>query len=90
MPDVIVPYQQIPHHVQQIMSGESTPILCSTIPSFEMFMTSWEDLLERHLNLAKYIEPGLEWASKYYGCMDRTQAYIITMCKLFCFSALDN
>jgi len=90
MPDVIVPYQQIPHCVQQIMSGESTLILCGTIPLFEMFMTSWEDLLERHPNLAKYIEPGLEWAYKYYGRMDRTQAYIITMCKLFCFSALDN
>jgi len=90
MPDVIVPYQQILHCVQQIMSGKSTPILCGTIPSFEMFMTSWEDLLKHHPNLAKYIEPGLEWAYKYYGCMDCTQAYIITMYKFFCFSALDN
>jgi len=72
------------------MSGESTPILCGAIPSFEMFMMSWEGLLERHPNLSKYIEPGLEWASKYYGHMDHTRAYIITMCKFFCFPAPDN
>ena len=31
--------QQVPHIVQQIMSSESTLILCGTILSFEMFMT---------------------------------------------------
>ncbi|KIM77965.1 hypothetical protein PILCRDRAFT_76089, partial [Piloderma croceum F 1598] len=33
---------EIPHHVQQVMLSESTPILAGVIPSFEMFMTKWE------------------------------------------------
>jgi len=38
-------YQQFPHRVQKVMSGERTPILCGANPSFEMFMTKWEDTL---------------------------------------------
>ena len=73
------------------MSGETTPILCSTIPTFEKFMTAWESLKEGNAHLAKYIKPGLELAYNYYTCMDDTQAYIITMhmC-LLCPPAPDN
>jgi len=65
------------------MSGESTPILCGAIPSFEMFMTSWEKLLHDHKSLKKYIDPGLQWAYTYYSRMDNTRAYIVTMRKFF-------
>ena len=75
--------QQVPHIVQQTMSSESTPILCSAIPSFEMFITLWEKLLRTHKNLKKYIDPGLQWAYMYYSCMDNTQAYIVTMRTFF-------
>jgi hypothetical protein len=72
-------YQQVPHVVQQVMSGESTPILCGAVPAFEMFMTRWESLIQDHPRLKPLIQPGLDCAYKYYGRMDRTQAYIIAM-----------
>ena len=62
------------------MSGERTPILCSAIPVFKMFMTTWEKIVEDHPNLAPLVRPGLDWAYKYYGRMDRTRAYVVTMC----------
>jgi hypothetical protein len=74
-------YQQIPHGVQQIMSGESMPILSGAIYSFELFMTTWENIVRDYPHLEKYVKPGLDWAYKYYGRMDRTRAYIISMCK---------
>jgi hypothetical protein len=70
---------QAPHQVQQIMSGETTPLLSGAIPAFEMFMTRWENMSQVS-NLKSTIAPGLEWAAKYYSRMDRTRAYIIAMC----------
>jgi hypothetical protein len=61
------------------MSGERTPILSGAIPAFEMFMTKWEKINQEHPNLKRLVWPGLEWAYKYYGRMDRTRAYIIAM-----------
>ncbi len=74
------------------MSGESTPILCGSIPAFEMFMTMWDNIIQRDPNdrVATYAQAGLEWAHKYYARMDRTQAYIITMCKCLCLPASDK
>jgi hypothetical protein len=63
------------------MSGEKTPILAGAIPAFEMFMSGWEKAGEDHPRLTHLIQPGLDWASMYYGRMDRTKAYIIAMCK---------
>lgn len=74
-------YQQVPHAVQQVMSAERTPILSGAIPAFELFMSRWEKLMEEHPHLEQLIKPGLEWASMYYGRMDRTRAYIIAMRK---------
>ncbi len=73
--------RQYPHRVQQIMSGKQTPILAGAIPAFEMFMSGWEKAGEDHPHLTHLIQPGLDWASMYYGRMDRTKAYIIAMCK---------
>ncbi|OBZ73092.1 Zinc finger BED domain-containing protein 4 [Grifola frondosa] len=66
----------VPHTVQQVMSGERTPILSGTIPSFEMFMTRWEKLGKKAWHLT---DVGLKWAAKYYSRMDGTPAYIIAM-----------
>jgi hypothetical protein len=74
-------YQQIPHGVQQVMSGESTLILSGAISSFESFMTTWENIIQDYPHLEKYVKPGLDWAYLYYGRMDRTRAYIISMRK---------
>lgn len=72
---------QIPHTVQQVMSGERTPVLSGAIPAFEMFMTKWEKIACDFPQLKPLVEPGLEWAYRYYGRMDRTRAYIVAMCK---------
>jgi hypothetical protein len=37
--------------------------------------------LEKHGWLKRWIDIGLEWASEYYKCMDRTNAYIVAMGK---------
>lgn len=63
------------------MSSESTPILSRAIAYFEMFMTEWEKLGERHPILKPWTQIGLRWATKYYIRMDETSAYVVTMCK---------
>jgi hypothetical protein len=67
------------------MSNESTPVLCGAIPAFEAFMTMWETIAERHPRLKKWVDIGLQWATTYYARMDRTNAYIMTMCEFFSF-----
>ena len=74
------------------MSRESTPILCGVIPSFETFMSAWEKLQATKgafADLKAYVQPGLVCAYEYYGRMDRTQGYIITMRKCPCLPASD-
>jgi hypothetical protein len=63
------------------MSAHATPILSGAIPSFELFMTQWENLGEAHANLKPWTDIGLHWARKYYTRMDNTRAYIIAMCE---------
>jgi hypothetical protein len=62
------------------MSGESLPILSGAIPAFEMFMTKWEMLANQN-KLKPIVQPGLDWAYKYYTRMDETKAYVVAMCK---------
>ena len=81
-------YVQVPHKVQQTMSREETPVLAGTLPAFEMFMTTWELLGEKHVRLKPFIDIGLEWARKYYCRMDQTRAYIVTMGESFCWNCL--
>ena len=69
------------------MSAEKTPVLCSSIPVFELFMSKWEKLADDNKHLRGLIQPGLDLAYKYYSCMDCTSAYIITMRKRFCLPA---
>ncbi|KIK07883.1 hypothetical protein K443DRAFT_35466, partial [Laccaria amethystina LaAM-08-1] len=42
----------IPHQVLKIMSRERTPVLSGAIPTFEMFMTAWEQLGRDHPRLS--------------------------------------
>ena len=62
------------------MSEESSLVLSGTIPSFEIFMTTWEDLSEHHPHLETIIKPGLDLAYKYYTWMDRSLCSIVAMC----------
>ena len=49
------------------------------IPSFEMFMTRWEQLLKRNKCLEPVMRPGLDAAYKYYKQMDHTSLYVVGM-----------
>jgi hypothetical protein len=69
----------VPHATQQTMSKEAMPIFSGSIPAFEMFMTSWEQLGDKIPRLKPYIEKGLVFALKYYERMDYTDAYIVSM-----------
>ncbi|KAJ8587742.1 hypothetical protein M405DRAFT_694951, partial [Rhizopogon salebrosus TDB-379] len=40
---------EVPHKVQQRMSGESLPSsVCYAVPCFELFMTAWEKLAKKN------------------------------------------
>ena len=80
---------QVPHMVQQIMLGESMPVLSEAILSFKIFMTRWEKLRTTYLELKPWVDIGLEWAKKYYNCMDNTDTYMVAMCELL-LSSLSN
>ncbi|KAJ7713419.1 hypothetical protein B0H16DRAFT_1478662 [Mycena metata] len=61
-----------------------TPILAAKIPTFELFISSWEAMIADSANLedqniANIISPGPEIARKYYDKFDNTDAYIIAM-----------
>ena len=58
------------------------PALLTTIINFEAFMTGWEKLGEGHKILKPWTDIGLQWAVKYYGRMDHTEAYVLAMCKI--------
>ena len=64
------------------MSKERTPILSGAIPTFEMFMTAWEQLGRDHPCLSQWTDISIEWATTYYKKMDDSSAYVITMCEL--------
>jgi hypothetical protein len=66
----------------KVMSKERTPVLSGAIPSFEMFMTAWEQLGEKHPCLAPWTDIGIKWATVYYKRMDESPAYVIAMCEL--------
>ncbi|KAF8805312.1 hypothetical protein BYT27DRAFT_7105218, partial [Phlegmacium glaucopus] len=69
-----------PHAVQQVLSGEKTPLLAGIIPVFEVFITGWEKLSTKWKHLACFIQPGLDRAYKYYSRTDNMNAYVVGMC----------
>jgi hypothetical protein len=57
------------------VSKESNPVLSAAIPSFEMFMSQWEMLLNHPKNsqhMKAHIKAGLAAMYKHYKKMDRT------------------
>jgi hypothetical protein len=70
------------------MLGKSTPILSGAIPSFELFMTSWEQLASMHARLTAWIDVGMQFTTEYYKCMDHTHSYIVAMGESFAFRIL--
>jgi hypothetical protein len=66
------------------MLAENTPILAATIPAFELFMSSWESMLDdsdlEDENVEQIISPGLDIAKKYYNKFGDTNAYNMAMC----------
>ena len=80
---------QVPHMVQQIMSGKSMPVLLGAVPSFKIFMIQWEKLHTTYLKLKPWVDISLEWAKKYYNCMNNTDMYVVVMCELL-LSSLSN
>ncbi|KAG2351062.1 hypothetical protein BDR07DRAFT_1321681 [Suillus spraguei] len=69
----------MPHIVQQVMSGESMPLLSGAIPVFETLMTQWEELANAAPHCKPFIDTALTWASSYYQHMDHTHAYTMAM-----------
>lgn len=63
------------------MAKEKTPVLAGAIPSLEIFMSRWERLAAQSTRLEDPIKVGLKFAYKYYARMDKTSAYVISMCK---------
>ena len=63
------------------MLKEYTPVLSGAIPTFEMFMTAWEQLGRDHPHLSWWTDIGIEWATTYYKKMDDLSAYVIVMCE---------
>jgi hypothetical protein len=72
---------QYPHSIQQVLSKEKTPVLVGVIPTFEHFMTVWESLAKKNPHLRDALNVGLSFATKYYGKMDSTKAYVIAICE---------
>lgn len=48
-------FLKFPHTVQQVLSGENTPLLAGVIPVFEVFLTGWEKLKEKRCHLEPFI-----------------------------------
>jgi hypothetical protein len=64
-----------------VMASETTPVLSGPIPAFVMFMSTWEDLAERHPRLSQWIDIGMDKTKEYYRWMDHTTAYVMSMCE---------
>ncbi|EGO03172.1 hypothetical protein SERLA73DRAFT_149578 [Serpula lacrymans var. lacrymans S7.3] len=69
----------VPHIAQQVMSGESMPLLGGCIPMLETVTTQWETLAENSPRLSIFTSIALKWANKYYQQVDNTSAYILAM-----------
>jgi|ERR1700733_9357431 len=74
--------EQVPHAVQQIMSGERYPLLSGVIGAFRKLLMTWKDLKEDRPELAPFIDEGLYWAEKYFDLTSGSSAYnmAIGMC----------
>ena len=79
---------QVPNSAQQLMSHKTLPVLSCAVPTIETLIVQWEHLSTHLPQCAPYIKVGLEYANKYYSCMDKTNAYVIVMCKCILYSRI--
>lgn len=79
--DVLIKCFQIPHAFQEILSGEKTPTLSYTIPSFSSFISSWEVLMEENPEWKAIIQPGLDKLEDYEEKL--TEVNLVAMGKLY-------
>jgi hypothetical protein len=57
------------------------PLLSGVVPSYEMLLTTWEQLADMERHLKPWITNGLKLATMYYSRLDKSEAYIISMCE---------
>lgn len=79
--DILIKCFQIPHAFQEILSGEKTPTLCYTIPSFSSFILCWETLVEENPEWVRIIQPGLIKLGDYEAQL--TETHLVVMGKLY-------
>ena len=74
---------QVPHKIQNNLSGKNNPVLAFAVPFFKLFRTKWEKLGTMTPQLDPFIQQGLHFSYIHYAKMDHTKAYIISMCEYF-------
>jgi hypothetical protein len=70
---------QFPHSVQQLMSGEATPVLIGVLPAFQRLQNCWESHAAMHHNICCYMYEGMVWLKKYHEKAGRSPTYVIAM-----------
>jgi hypothetical protein len=70
---------QFPHSVQQLMSGETTPVLSGVLPAFQRLQNCWESHATKHRDVSPYIYEGMTWLNKYHEKAGRSPTYVIAM-----------
>jgi hypothetical protein len=81
--NILIKYFQIPHAFQEILSGEKTPTLSYSIPSYSSFISCWESLVEDNPEWEGIIQPGLKKLSSYEDRL--TETHLAAMGKLLSF-----
>ena len=79
--DILIKCFQIPHAFQEILSGEKTPTVSYTVPSFSSFILCWENLVEENPDWTTIIQPGLDKLGKYEN--DLNEIHLVAMGKLY-------
>ncbi|KAF9519743.1 hypothetical protein BS47DRAFT_1481925 [Hydnum rufescens UP504] len=68
-----------PHSVQQLMSGEATPILSGTLPAFQSLQNRWEEHMAKNPDVTPFVLEGMEQLNQYHEKAGKTRAYVIAM-----------
>lgn len=79
---------QIPAAFQDILSFETTPTLCHSVPAFDALRWRWVDLQENDETPVQFydvLKAGLEKIEDYQGRTDDVPVYVLAMgkCQFF-------
>ncbi|KAF9505581.1 hypothetical protein BS47DRAFT_1269356, partial [Hydnum rufescens UP504] len=77
--DKICEILSFPHSIQQLMSGEATPILSGVLPAFQQLQNCWEDHAAKQHDISWYVYEGMEWLNKYHDKAGKSPTYVIAM-----------